>query len=535
MKRRKFEWFLSELNDFDSPKLQLEQYSTNPQLAVDILYAVENDGRINGKYIADLGCGCGFLLLGASRIGASYCLGIDIDIDALEICRRNIEENEFENEMIDLLQLDVIRDISAVQTSFDTVLMNPPFGTKNNEGIDLKFVEAGLSLIDEGGYLYSLHKTSTRSYILRQGDKWNVIVKCIAELRWDLPATYKHHKKNFVDIATGVKEYDIYAGERSLITSKEFLAANRCLVNINEDCKRLDMDKVPILVAAPMVRYSKLPFRSLVRLYCADLAYTPMIYAKSFIASEICRNVEYTTCNGDSPTIVQFASNHPEEFATAAEFIHRYSDGIDLNCGCPKSGVTSEGYGSKLLSDPEVIADMIAVTRRRINDPHFAISVKIRLRADLRETVELCHRAQRAGVSYITVHGRTPDQRAEPADYDAIRLIKSALDIPVIANGGIKSYQQALTVAKYTNADGIMVANGLLENPAMFAGHKYTPIQCVKDWLDISLKYGCPYDLFHHQLIFMLRSVLSVPQRTIFNDLSSFPAVLDFLSEAGID
>lgn len=80
--------------------------------------------------------------------------------------------------------------------------------------------------------------------------------------------------------------------------------------------------------------------------------------------------------------------------------------------------------------------------------------MKIRLRADLRETVELCHRAQRAGVSYITVHGRTPDQRAEPADYDAIRLIKSALDIPVIANGGIKSYQQALTVAKYTNADG---------------------------------------------------------------------------------
>lgn len=63
--------------------------------------------------------------------------------------------------------------------------------------------------------------------------------------------------QQFLNLETGVKEYDIYAGERSLITSKEFLAANRCLVNINEDCKRLDMDKVPILVAAPMVRYSK--------------------------------------------------------------------------------------------------------------------------------------------------------------------------------------------------------------------------------------------------------------------------------------
>lgn len=68
--------------------------------------------------------------------------------------------------------------------------------------------------------------------------------------------------------------------------------------------------------------------------------------------------------------------------------------------------------------------------------------------------METCRQAERAGVSFITVHGRTPEQRSEPVDYDMIKLIKSTLSIPVIANGNIKSYEQAIKVAKYTGADG---------------------------------------------------------------------------------
>ena len=90
---------------------------------------------------------------------------------------------------------------SCVIFQFDTVLMNPPFGTKHNKGIDLAFVRKGLDLLAEGGSLYSLHKTSTRDHIVRKArESWRVECEVVAELRYDLPASYKHHKKASVDI-----------------------------------------------------------------------------------------------------------------------------------------------------------------------------------------------------------------------------------------------------------------------------------------------------------------------------------------------
>uniref|UniRef100_F1L9M5 tRNA-dihydrouridine synthase n=1 Tax=Ascaris suum TaxID=6253 RepID=F1L9M5_ASCSU len=304
----------------------------------------------------------------------------------------------------------------------------------------------------------------------------------------------------------------------------------RFVVDVVDDCKRMQFEYQPLFVAAPMVRYSKLPFRSLVRLYGADLVYTPMINANNFITSEECRSSEFTTNKYDSPTIVQFASNDPVEFAAATELVYRYCSGVDLNCGCPKRDVMRGGYGSSLLSTPERIADMIAHARRRIADTQFTISVKIRLNNDIRRTVELCRQVESAGASYICVHGRTPTQRSEPANHEAIALVKSAMRIPIIANGAIGSYQEALQVAKRTQTDGVMAANGLLDNPAMFAGHDSTPVQCVLDWLRITAEQGSAFDLFHQQLIFMLRSTLTSPQRTLFNELTSRAAVVDFLN-----
>ncbi|VDO14473.1 unnamed protein product [Brugia timori] len=178
-----------------------------------------------------------------------------------------------------------------------------------------------------------------------------------------------------------------------------------------------------------------------------------------------------------------------------------------------------------MLTDPVRIADIVSTTRRRISRPDFTVTLKFFLIID-----KTCRQAERAGVSFVTVHGRTPEQRSEPADYDMIKLIKSSLSIPVIANGNIKSYEQALQVVKYTGVDGVMSANGLLENPAMFAGYTSTPKQCVADWVRLATEHGCPFDLFHQQLMFMLRSSLTSRQRTMFNGLSNHPAVFDYLN-----
>ena len=82
---------------------------------------------------------------------------------------------------------------------FDTVLLNPPFGTKHNQGIDMLFVKQALSLAKTS--VYSLHKTSTRNHVLKKAkEDWGVEAKVIAELKYDLPMSYKHHKKRNVDI-----------------------------------------------------------------------------------------------------------------------------------------------------------------------------------------------------------------------------------------------------------------------------------------------------------------------------------------------
>jgi len=133
-------------------------------------------------------------------LGAGHVTGFDVDADALDIARQNFAQFEIDN--YDLVQTDVVNSLlTPTHVQFDTVLMNPPFGTKHNKGIDLAFVRKGLDLLSEGGSLYSLHKTSTRDHIVRKArESWKVDCEVVAELRYDLPASYKHHKKASVDI-----------------------------------------------------------------------------------------------------------------------------------------------------------------------------------------------------------------------------------------------------------------------------------------------------------------------------------------------
>jgi putative methylase len=86
--------------------------------------------------------------------------------------------------------------------------MNPPFGTKNNTGIDLQFVQVALGVLKPNGSIYSLHKTSTRDGILRKATSWpNVTASVVAELRWELPKTYRHQRKQTLDIAVDLVHY----------------------------------------------------------------------------------------------------------------------------------------------------------------------------------------------------------------------------------------------------------------------------------------------------------------------------------------
>jgi len=196
MKLKQLESNLQQVEEFENPKILLEQYPTRPHIAACMLHTMQASfGDLENKHVADLGCGCGVLSVGAVMLGAGSVTGFDIDMDALELFQENIAEFDIDN--VDIVQCDVkhISDVSG--TTFDTVFMNPPFGTKHNKGIDMVFVRKGLDLAN---VVYSLHKTSTREHIQKKAADWGVDIKVVAELRYDLPSTYKHHKKSSVDI-----------------------------------------------------------------------------------------------------------------------------------------------------------------------------------------------------------------------------------------------------------------------------------------------------------------------------------------------
>lgn len=115
-------------------------------------------GDIAGKLIADLGNGCGALTLGAAVLEAGLVVGFEIDPDALEMFKRNLEFHELNN--VDVVQCDVLALPEKWEKKFDTVILNPPFGTKHNAGMDVKFLKRAFLLARTS--VYSLHKTSTR-------------------------------------------------------------------------------------------------------------------------------------------------------------------------------------------------------------------------------------------------------------------------------------------------------------------------------------------------------------------------------------
>jgi predicted RNA methylase len=257
----------------------LPRNSFSYPLAHMIYTAATTYDDIREKIIADLGCGCGMLSIAAAMMGARKVLAIDIDKDALAICRRNLQDlgiidlesdgeeddfekgpedfeiesdfagqsesedrsfsddnenqsdleagstasddeadqSEFEAES-DLVEtfLGDVTDMLALQKVFEsknisTVILNPPFGTKNNSGIDVAFLEAALSLAQTNPLraIYSMHKSTTRPHLQRKADDWKCNLTVVAEMKFDLPPKYDFHKRENVTVAVDLLRFEL--------------------------------------------------------------------------------------------------------------------------------------------------------------------------------------------------------------------------------------------------------------------------------------------------------------------------------------
>ncbi|VFQ98770.1 unnamed protein product [Cuscuta campestris] len=197
MKLKQLEGILGSLEQFSNPKIELEQYPTGPHIASRMLYTAENSfGDVSNKVVADFGCGCGTLGLAAALLEAEHVIGLDIDSESLEIAATNADELEVDMQFV---QCD-IKNLPWKGQIVDTVVMNPPFGTRK-KGADMDFLSVALKVASQA--VYSLHKTTTREHVKRAAlrDFNASSAEVICELRYDVPQLYKFHKKKEVDIA----------------------------------------------------------------------------------------------------------------------------------------------------------------------------------------------------------------------------------------------------------------------------------------------------------------------------------------------
>ncbi|GES79480.1 methyltransferase-like protein 5 [Rhizophagus clarus] len=134
--------------------------------------------------------------IAANLLDSSYNLALDIDDDALQVAKENCSEFEVDVEFI-LADL-ISTSMDHLQNKVDTIVMNPPFGTKNNEGIDMIFLKKAIETATTS--VYSLHKSSTREHIREKARNWGVECEFLAEMKFDIPMMYKIHKKKSVDI-----------------------------------------------------------------------------------------------------------------------------------------------------------------------------------------------------------------------------------------------------------------------------------------------------------------------------------------------
>ncbi|KAI8053685.1 S-adenosyl-L-methionine-dependent methyltransferase [Gilbertella persicaria] len=203
MKLKELESILQDCKVFEQPKIQFEQYPTTPHLAARMLYTADTVyDDVENKAVGDFGCGCGILSIAANILGAG--IGFDIDSDAIQISQENCEAFEVE---MDFINTDLSEaKLDEFRGKLDTIIMNPPFGTKSNKGIDMVLLKKAVEVA--GTAVYSLHKTSTRDHIEKKAKEWGVTFEVVAELKFDVPMMYKFHKKKNVEIAVDFLRFE---------------------------------------------------------------------------------------------------------------------------------------------------------------------------------------------------------------------------------------------------------------------------------------------------------------------------------------
>ncbi len=236
----------------------------------------------------------------------------------------------------------------------------------------------------------------------------------------------------------------------------------------------------PILLA-PMAGYTDSPFRRIARSFGAGMVFTELISADGIVRGnkKTLDLLSFTPL--ERPLGIQIFGNDPFTMQDAAyRLLSHNPDCIDINCGCCAPKVCNNGKGAGLLKDVDLLYKIAKTIVTAVTVP---VSAKIRLgfTQGSQNYMEVVAALQEAGISFITVHGRTRDQYfGGKADWEKIATIAQSAKVPIVGNGDITSCTDALEKLHTSGCSAVMIGRAALGNPWIFRGTTPTVEEKIK-------------------------------------------------------
>lgn len=236
--------------------------------------------------------------------------------------------------------------------------------------------------------------------------------------------------------------------------------------------KKLKIGNVELennLILAPMAGVTNRPFRTICKeIGNPGLVCTEMASSKAMFHNDQKTKRLLNTDGEKRPISYQIFGSDVETMAFSAKYVSEFADIIDINMGCPAPKVVKNGDGSKLLLYLDKAEEIMKAV---VQNSEVPVTLKIRKGWDKENivAVEVAQIAEKAGISAITVHGRTRSEfYTGIADLDIIKKVKENVNIPVIGNGDVIDEVSAKKMFEYTGVDGVMIGRGSFGNPWIF-------------------------------------------------------------------
>lgn len=224
------------------------------------------------------------------------------------------------------------------------------------------------------------------------------------------------------------------------------------------------------VVLAPMAGVADRAFRELCVDYGASYVVSEMISSKGVSMGDRKSKDLAFISEKERPAAIQIFGSDPVVMAQSVEQVMQFKpEIIDINMGCPAPKIAGNGGGASLAKNPQLAEDIVKAV---VGASPVPVTVKIRMGWDENSinAVEMAQRAENAGASAITIHGRTKKQMySPPVDRNIIAEVKRSVSIPVIGNGDIIDEQSAAIMLEETNCDLIMIGRGALGRPWVFS------------------------------------------------------------------